>query len=141
MFKLVLAARLCLGLAPAAAQTLQKCVGEGGAVAFRSGPCLPAETLAARRDGGSDRRTPEEWRQLRERQQRDEDGSRYLSRIAGTDGLRQPVGPGRSQRNPKVVRCEAARAQRDSAIKRLGGRAAASVHSYWNNRVYDACKP
>src|SRR5690606_36484013 len=114
---------------------------KGGAVAFRSGPCEAGEKRVELRDGRSDTRSPEEWERLRARQERDERGARYLSRLAGTDGMVQAATPRRGQRNPKVVRCEGAKAARDSALKQLQGRASGATHSYWNNRVYEACKP
>lgn len=141
MLRWILLVVLCVCAVPVGAQTLQKCVGKGGAVAFRSGACEAGEKLVELRDGRSDIRSSEDWERLRDRQERDERGARYLSRIAGTDGMMQAAPPRRSRRNPKVVQCEGAKAARDSAIKQLQGHASGATHSYWNNRVYEACKP
>lgn len=142
MWRKNLALAVLLVCAPAGTQTLHKCVGEGGAVAFRSGPCEPGERLRAVRDGSSDARSPEAWRALRERQARDAEGSRYLSRIAGTDGSRASHGlPAPGMRNAKAVRCENAKRARDDAVRRARGRMTGQAHSVWNRHVYDACKP
>ena len=135
---LLFAALLCVS--PATAQTLQKCVDKGGAVAFRSGPCEAGERLVALREASSDARAPEEWRALRERQKRDREGSRYLSGLAGTDGGQRGHSSSGS-RSAAVIRCENAKRARDDAIRRAKGRATGAAHSFWNRHVYDACKP
>jgi hypothetical protein len=139
MRKIVVVLALALVAVPVCAQTLQKCVGKGGAVAFRSGECLPNERLAGLRDGSSDRRLPEEWQALQQRQAKERAGSQYLSHLAGTDAGRYSYSES-STRNPKAARCEAAKSQRDRAIRQLAGRATLDTHSYWNRVVYDACK-
>lgn len=122
------------------AQTLQKCIGKGGAVAFRSGPCEPSETLSGQREAGRDLRTPKEWAALRERQRRESEGSRYLSRLAGTDGMSSGTTYSGSRRNEKVVRCENAKAERARVLKAYGIHATMQIHSNLNRMVYDACK-
>lgn len=131
-----------LAVSPVSAQTLQKCVSKSGAMAFRSGPCEAGERLIALREGASDTRTSEEWRALRERQQREREGSRYLSRLAGTDGDGDGGGYSSSDpRNARVVRCEDAKRRRDADLARYRGHGRLERYSYWNRVVYDACKP
>jgi hypothetical protein len=142
MFKWGCLLAAMLFASPAAAQTLQKCIGKGGATAYRSGPCEAGERLQGVRDGSSDRRTPEEWRALRQRQAQQTAAAKAMSRMAGTDRtyIYTPGVGGPTQSESRDRRCESSKQTRDAEIKRLGRYATMEVRSRWNQYVYDRCK-
>ena len=116
-------------------QTLQKCSGQGDAVAYRSGDCLAGERLVAVREAGSDPRSPRPKAQSTSEPpaiagQRRQKAAR--SRSTGRSA------PGR--RKPGANACAKAREARDDFQRRRGIRITMAELSRWNHRVYDACK-
>ena len=136
----ILALTLVLAWAPTIhAGELYKCVGKSGAVRIQDRPCEAEARTAWIKPADPDLRTPEEWARLRERQARDVQGSRYLSRIAGTDKRIVYIDRG-SSRSVSVDKCTAAKRHRDAVLKTAGLKAGFDLHRQLNSLVYDAGK-
>lgn len=128
-------------------RTLRKCVSRSGAVSIQNGVCAAGSKTAWVRAT-----VPEQLDEARRHElveqalQRDAD-SRYLSRLAGTDGRsyrsRRPVRSsrsGRSSRNDKAGACEAARQYRKTILKAIGLKRDIDLLRSLNDRVHDACR-
>lgn len=132
----------CLLLAfagTAQGQSVHKCVGKGGAVSYQSEPCAPAQKAVKSWDA-----TPapppsndELWRRHYRRKQGEAD-SRYLSRLAGTDGSRASA----AYAPPPAATdaCAAAKARREAILRQHNDDVGYDARRALNDSVYDACK-
>lgn len=121
------------------AQTVNKCVGKGGAATYQSEPC-PSTQKAVKSWDATPEPPPsndELWRRYRQRRKAEAD-SRYLSRLAGTDGSRS-TGATVYTTN-QVSACEAARQRRESVLRSANNDVSYDVRRHLNDAVFDACK-
>ena len=130
---------------PNHAQTVQKCSSKGGAMAYRSGDCLPGETLVAVRDGASDLRTPQP---LQASQESTSHSRRTNSTATAANPRRKTprasavvsrATPHR-KRAPAKDSCASMKLKRDADQQRRRSTITMADLSRWNNRVHDACK-
>lgn len=120
------------------AQTLHKCSGRGGSIAYRDGDCLPGERLVAVRDAAI-AASPQPQR----RPERSTHAPRASREPAARDHRheRRRGTRGRTKR-PKARKdpCSAAKQARDDFRRKQGTRVTMDQLSRWSHRVYDACK-
>lgn len=124
---------------PVHAQTLHKCSGQGGAIAYRDGDCLPGERLVAVRDAAAGIHQPERARPAPRRPARPSRGHDTAADYRKDDrrrGTRGHAKPRKSRKDP----CKAAKQARDDFQRKRRARMTMEQLSRWSHRVYDACK-
>lgn len=121
------------------AEDFHKCLGEGGATAYRSKGCLSGETLVAVLEPVAD--PPQARRRAAG------ESPPHQSRTTRKSGRSQPNRgrPGARNSNPRSKRsrknpCKSAKKARDDFQRRRGIKITMDDLSRWNHRVYDACK-
>lgn len=123
------------------AQTLHKCSGQGGTIAYRDGDCRPGERLVAVRDATAGIHS-------RPRSGHAPNASRRTARTSKDSGAarddrndRRRSTRGRARRRKtQVDPCSAAKQARDDFQRKRGIKVTMAQLSRWNHRVYDACK-
>lgn len=127
------------------AQTLHKCSGQGGTVAYRDGDCLPGERLVAVRDAVADVRHPQQRPPRPGHAPHATRRATHASKDTGTTrehrrsrrrGARDHARRHKPRKNP----CSAAKQARDDFQRKRGIKVTMAQLSRWNHRVYDACK-
>lgn len=136
----ILAMTLALVVFPSAGQTVQKCIGKGGAVSFVSGPCPADQKQAASYDATPEVMTARRARELEDRRRRDAANSRYLESLARGQGRSAAYGSSPSRSNAKHERCQDAKRRRDDTLRRVGLRRTHDLLRRLDNNVYEACK-
>ncbi|WP_166432716.1 DUF4124 domain-containing protein [Luteimonas yindakuii] len=117
--------------APAAAQTVYKCMGPDGAV-FQSTPCGAGQQQERAYGGEAYATTPQRQAQIEREQAR---AQAVVRRNAGGAGRAStPVGAQSGQSS-----CDRVKAQRDRAMQALGNRRTYEQISYWATEVSKAC--
>lgn len=129
----------------AAAQTVRKCLGSDGQLTFTSGACPQGQREAAAYDATPEVLDQERADALARRHQQEEADSRYLDSLARGSSRR---GASRSEQardagggpHGKRDRCDAARADREATLRRVGLKRSYGLLRRLDDRVYDACK-
>lgn len=121
------------------AQTVNKCVGKGGAVTYQSEPC-PSTHKATKSWDATPEPPPsndELWRRYHQRKKA-EANSRYLSRLAGTDGSRSSGATVYTTTQGSA--CQVARETRETVLRNGNNDVSYDVRRRLNDAVFDACK-
>lgn len=131
---LALAIAVLPGLAPAHAQTVQKCIGAQGQITLTSGACGAGERLAARYDAA-----PEPVPTVAV-VPADRPATAAPSRARGSvAGARRARG-GAARARTKPDACQAARARRDRTLQRVGLKRTFDLLRKLDDEVWAACR-
>lgn len=124
------------------AQTVQKCSGQGGTTAYRSGDCLPGERLVAVRDAAPRSHIQVQTEPPHTQQPHEAHRAKHASNNGVTTRQHRRDIARRSERHLKPTRdpCSAAKQARDDFQRKRSIRITMAQLSRWNHRVYDACK-
>ncbi|MBJ6984678.1 DUF4124 domain-containing protein [Luteimonas sp. MC1750] len=125
---------MCCG-APAAAQTVQKCVGSDGHVTLTSEACGAGQRLAARYDAVPEP-MPAAASAAAGRQETDRQGRRGVQRTVARRGTGRATAGSR----PGADRCEAARARRERTLQRVGLKRTFDLLRKLDDEVRAACR-
>lgn len=113
---------LAVIIAPVFAQSLHQCIDKRGHISLTSAPCAPGQQTQKVVDATPERMTPERAAYLEQRRRQDDVNSAYLRRLAGHD--QSPVAPSSGRKAHRVdlqaARCQAAKAQRETTLQRVG---------------------
>ena len=139
MRALILCAALLLP-ASAYAQVVYKCVGPKGQVAYRSTPCSANERVQNIYDATPERYSPQREAERKRLRRSIDEGARRWSNLAGTDGgtYRQTWSPGPDP-NSRHARCEAAKANREATLERVGLARTFDLLRRLDEIVWEAC--
>ncbi len=132
-------------------RTLRKCVSPKGAVSIQNAPCPAGSRTAWVRPTAPEQLSEARRHSLQQQARKRDADSRYLSRLAGTDGLdRQyiyrthsyprPSYPRPSRTSAKHAACDAARRHRETTLERVGLARTVDLLRALNDRVYEACQ-
>lgn len=129
----------------AEAQTVRKCLGSDGQLTFTSGACPQGQRETAAYDATPQLMDRERADALARRHQQDEANSRYLDSLARGSNRR---GASRRERardagsgpDGKRDHCDAARANREATLRRIGLKRSYDLLRRLDEQVYDACK-
>lgn len=128
---------LALAVAPAAAQTVQKCIGKGGAVTLTSSACPAGQELAASYDAPPERLTAQQLQRQAELRQLERE---QAARRAAQRNTVYYSPPQRSVQNSRHQRCDDAKRWRDAQAERVGLRRTHDMLRAWDDYVYQQCK-
>ncbi len=117
---------------PLHAEDFQKCLGEGGATAYRSKGCLSGETLVAVLEPVAD--PPQAQRRV------DAESQPRQSRTARKSKRQTSRKARNGKRSSRKDPCRSAKQARDDFRRRRGIKITMDELSRWSHRVYDACK-
>lgn len=123
-------------------RTLRKCVSPKGATSIQNDPCPAGSRTAWVRPTAPEQLSDARRRSLQQQARKRDADSRYLSRLAGTDGLdrRQTIYRGPSRTSTRHAACDAAKRHRDIVLKRVGLARTVDLLRALNDRVYEACQ-
>ncbi len=131
---------------PTQAQTVHKCSGKGGVMAYRSGDCLPGETLVAVRDAAPDLRiqppslasqdSPASHSRRANSTATAADPRHRTRRVSAIVSRAAP----HRRRAPTKDPCASMKLKRDADQQRRRSTITMADLSRWSNRVHDACK-
>lgn len=131
---------LAVAASPASAQVVSKCVGTDGHVTFTSEPCKPHERLESSVHAPPERLTPQRREELERRRRQGEADSAYLNQLAGFERHRGARNTRRSRETDRQAQCQAAKANRDAVLTRIGLKRTYDLLRRLDDQVYDACK-
>ena len=125
----------------AAAQTVRKCLGSDGQLTFTSGACPQGQREAAAYDATPEVLDHARADALARRHQQEDADSRYLDSLArGSSRRGASARDAGSGPHGKRDRCDAARADREATLRRVGLKRSYDLLRRLDERVYDACK-
>lgn len=135
--RLIAAALSCLMCcsAPAAAQTVQKCVGPDGHVTLTSAACGAGQRLAARYDA-----VPEPMPAAASAKAARQAASRPGREAVARTVARRGTGRATARSRPGADRCAAARARRERTLQRVGLKRTFDLLRKLDDEVWAACR-
>ncbi|MGN7725144.1 hypothetical protein ACTJIL_04885 [Luteimonas sp. 22616] len=124
----------------AQSQTLHQCTGQGGTTAYRSGTCLPGETLVAVREMEADTASASRDHQPATASESRPPRATQSQHPRRAHAKRKSTRLRSKRRKQAVDPCTREKRARDDFQRRRGIKVTMEQLSRWNHRVYDACK-